>query len=95
MSSLVTSLPDRAAWIAGMRAVLDMLEADPEIPLPHGAAAPVKFYVPAAAAEAIAARLEGARAEDRPGFIFDHAVVGTLAGAEVLVYTGTRTGGTA
>jgi hypothetical protein len=92
MTDFVTSLPDREAWIAGQRAILAMLAADADIPLPHGANAPVKFFASAKVAQRIADRLDDAHTTDRPGFIFDHSVTGTIAGAAVQIFTGRSTG---
>jgi hypothetical protein len=84
---------ERAAWISGMRALLDMLEADPEIRLPHGANKAVAFYVGnTAAAERITAHLSGVRAEDHPERIFSHSTLGSLAGLQVVVHTGVMAG---
>jgi hypothetical protein len=86
-------LAERAEWIAGMRAVLDLLEAEPEVRLPRIAKEPVKFYVSNALASAtIAKHLEGVETADRPGCIFRYETTGRIGSVEVAVYTGAMTG---
>lgn len=83
----------RAEWIAGMRSMLDLLEAEPGIRLPRMAKDPVKFYVPSAIASAtIAKHLEGVEIADRPGCIFRYETTGRMGALDVAVYTGAMTG---
>jgi hypothetical protein len=84
---------ERAAWIAGMRALLDILEAEPDIRLPRIAKDPVAFYVgqPLQSAR-IAKHLDGWEIHDRPERIFRYETTGRLHGLDVAVYVGDMTG---
>jgi hypothetical protein len=83
----------RAEWIAGMRSLLDLLEAEPGIRLPRMAKDPVKFYVQTSLDSATIARhLEGIKIADRPGCIFRYETTGRMGAVDVAVYTGSMTG---
>lgn len=84
--------PDRAALLAGMRAFCDIAEANPMVPLPHRADSVLTFYVTEAQADHIAVHLHDVRDEERPGYIENRRISGTLAGAQVVVYFGTQAG---
>jgi hypothetical protein len=90
MSSVV---PDRAAWLDGMRALCDVLTTEADVPLPLHAADAFKFSTTEAAARLIAEHLDDVREIERPrAFILDRMITGTLAGQAVAIYFGTRTG---
>lgn len=83
----------RSGWIAGMRALLDLLDADAEMPLPRAAKDAVAFYVATSAeADRIAEALEDVEVHDRPERIFRYETTGRLGGLRVAVYTGAMTG---
>lgn len=83
----------RAAWIAGMRALLDMLDGAPQVPLPHFAKDKVSFYVDSPLLSArIAKRLTGYEVHDRPGHVYRYETTGRLEGVDVAVYVGRATG---
>ncbi|THV25968.1 hypothetical protein [Glycomyces paridis] len=84
---------NRSEWIAGMRALLDLLDADPEMPLPRAAKDAVAFYVATSdEADRIAEPLTEVEVHDRPERIFRYETTGRLNGLRVAVYTGAMTG---
>ncbi|MEU6858862.1 hypothetical protein AB0B28_08320 [Glycomyces sp. NPDC046736] len=92
-AGLGAETPARTAWIAGMRSLLDALEADPEIRLPRAAQEPVKFYVAGHEdAERIAGLLDDVQRHDRPERIFRYETTGRIGAVEVAVYTGEMSG---
>jgi hypothetical protein len=83
----------RAAWIAGMRALCDLAEADAMIPLPDIATRKLRFTTSEAQADRFAVHLTDVEEEFRFVRSHEHRVTGKLAGVEVVVDFGcARTG---
>jgi hypothetical protein len=78
--------PERAAWIAGVRAFCDLIESNPAIPLPHNDV--LTFNVSEHHADRIAAHMKDVEETYRPGEPYDHLITGTLAGAQIALRFG-------
>jgi len=83
----------RAEWIAGMRTLLDALEADPSIRLPRIAVKSIDFYVDQPLKSArIAKLLQDVEIHDRPERIFRYETTGRIGGVDIAIYTGVMPG---
>jgi hypothetical protein len=90
----VAARAERAAHIAGMRAYLDLAEADPTLPLPRNAGGvALGFTVSEFHADRLAAHLSDVQEIARPGQVYDHIVTGEFKGVPVFVeFSCSRTG---
>jgi hypothetical protein len=83
----------RAAWIAAIRKLADLAEADPTLPLPDNAFDRITFTTSQEDADRLATHLHQPQEFSRVSSFYNRVIHGTLAGVEVEIIFGTsRTG---